>query len=94
MASSDKNTTAFGKAFSFHLVDYFGDSTTFQVDASASVVATVWPASGPAATVAAGSAGLRTVTLAAGGQNVGGKVIVVATHGNGINPAGYIGNHA
>ena len=92
MASSDKNTTAFGKAFSFHLVDYFGDSTTFQVDASASVVATVWPSGGPAATIAAASAGLRTVTLAAGGAQIAGKVIVVATHGKGqVNPAGSVG---
>jgi len=95
MASSDVNTKAFGKAFSFHLVDYQGDvASTFQVDASARTVATIWPASGPSASLGSASAGLKTVTLAAGGAQLAGKVIVVVGHGAGVIPSGYIGNHA
>lgn len=94
MASTDVNVKAFGRAFSLHLVDYDGTATTFQVDASARAGAAIAPASGPTVTLGSASAGLITVTLAAGGSHTGGKVVVAIWHGGGVVPAGYIGNHA
>lgn len=95
MASMDSAVVkAFGKAFTFHQVDYDGSATTFQVDASARAGASIAPASGPTVTLGSAASGLKTVTLAAGGSHTGGKVVVVIWHGGGVIPAGYIGQHA
>lgn len=95
MAATDKVTRAFGRAFTFHEADYDNVAgSTFSVDASARTAVCVVPASGPSVTLGSASAGLKTVTLAAGGASVGGKVVICCWHGGGVVPAGYIGNHA
>lgn len=81
---SDKYTDAFGTKFAFHRVPYSGSSTTFQVDQSATVASCIWPASGPTPTLGSASSGLKTVTLAAGGQNSGGFVVIVTAHGKSV----------
>lgn len=104
MACTDKATRAFGRAYTFHEADYDQYlGSTFVVDASARTAVCVTPASGPTVTLgsansgAVGSAtpaGTKTVTLAAGGQSVGGKVTICCWHGGGVVPAGFIGDHA
>ena len=71
----------FGENFVFSRVSYSGASTTFQVDQRAVSVAVVAPASGPSASLGAAADGLKTVTLAAGGANQGGSVIVCTAYG-------------
>ena len=82
--ASMKATVAFGLNYVFHKIPYSGLETTFDVDQSAVVVTCVSPASGPGATLAAASAGLKTVTLAAGGVDTSGSVIIVTSHGKSI----------
>ena len=71
----------FGENFVFSKVGYSGAATTFQVDQRAVSAAVVAPAGGPTATLGAAADGLKTVTLAAGGANQGGSVIVVTAYG-------------
>ncbi len=77
----EKPTFAFGLNYVFHSVPYTGQSTTFQVDQGVSVATVVEPASGPTVTIGATSNGLTTLTLAVGGSNVGGRVVVCASYG-------------
>lgn len=71
----------FGENYVFSRVAYSGASTTFDVDQRAVSVAVVAPASGPSATLGAAASGVKTVTLAAGGANQGGVVIVCTAYG-------------
>ena len=77
----EKATTAFGLNYVFHTIPYTGSATSFSVDQGVSNVAVVEPASGPTASIGATSSGLTTVSLTAGGANVGGRVVVVASYG-------------
>mgnify|MGYP001588858488 CR=1 FL=1 len=72
---------AFGENFVFSKVSYSGASATFSVDQRAVSVCVVAPAGGPTATLGAAADGLKTVTLAAGGANQGGSVIVATAYG-------------
>lgn len=80
-AIGEKPVFAFGENFVLSSVPYSGVATTFSVDARASSVAVIAPASGPTATLGSASGGLKTVTLAAGGANQGGAVIVATAYG-------------
>lgn len=91
-ALSDKNVFAFGTNYVLHSVPYSGQATTFSVDQSASSVAVVDPSGGPTATLGSASSGLKTVTLAAGGANIGGRVVVVTAHGTHVGSAKPQGN--
>jgi len=82
--ASFKAFVAYGCNYVFHQVPYSGSSTTFSVDQSADVAATVSPASGPTASLGDASSGLKTVTLAANGADEGGYVTVVTRHGKSI----------
>lgn len=87
MSIGDKGVIAFGANYVFHKVPYSGTATTFEVDQSATVATCVSPASGP--TVSLESTGdsstfEKTVTLAAGGANDGGNVIICTTHGKSV----------
>ena len=72
-----------GRNFKIHSVPYSGGAaSTFSVDQSATAVAVLEPASSqPTITLAAASGGLKVVTLAAGGTDLGGAVTVVIAHG-------------
>lgn len=80
-AIGETPVSAFGENFVFSRVSYSGAATTFSVDQRAVSVAVVSPASGPSASLGAAADGLKTVTLAAGGQNQGGVVIVCTSYG-------------
>jgi hypothetical protein len=82
--ASMKATVAFGGNFVFHKIPYSGVSTTFDVDQSAVVATCVSPASGPSASLGTASSGIITVTLAAGGADTSGSVIIVTAHGKSI----------
>jgi len=82
--ASMKATVAFGGNFVFHKVPYSGASTTFNVDQTAVVAVCVSPASGPTASLGTASSGLIEVTLAAGGSDTSGSVIICTSHGKSI----------
>ena len=84
IASGQKAVEAFGGKYVFHQVPYDGSATSFSVDQTATVVSVVAPSSGPTVTLGAGSGSLKTVTVAAGGSNLGGHVVIVTAHGKGI----------
>ena len=77
----EKSVTAFGQNYVFTSVPYTGSATSFSVDQGVSVAVVAEPASGPTATIGATSNGLTTISLAAGGSNVGGRVVVVTSYG-------------
>lgn len=74
-----------GLKYVFSDVPYTGKAATFTVDQSAGAVAVVDPASGPTASLGSASNGTKTVTLAAGGSHIGGRVVVVTSHGKTIS---------
>jgi hypothetical protein len=72
-----------GRNFKLHSVPYDGSTTTFKTDQSATAVAVIEPASSQP-TVSLGAADsdfLKTVTVAAGGQSLGGAITVIIAHG-------------
>lgn len=72
---------AFGLNYVFTSVPYTGQATTFTVDQGVGVAVVAEPSGGPAATIGATANGLTTISLAAGGSNVGGRVVVVTSYG-------------
>jgi hypothetical protein len=82
--ASDKGAVAYGLNYVFHQVPYTGAVATFQVDQTCVVAVCVWPASGPTVSIAAASLGLKTLTLAAGGSESGGNVVICTAHGKSI----------
>lgn len=84
-SSGEKVVQAFGLTYVFHSVPYTGKATTFQTDQGVTVATVVEPASGPSASIGTASNGLVTITLSAGGANVGGRAVVVTSHGKGIS---------
>ncbi len=88
MATPSESFVLFnGRNFKFHSVPYSGGAaSTFSVDQSATAVAVVEPAANqPSLTLAAGSGGLKVVTVAAGGDDLGGAVTIVVAHGVSIS---------
>ena len=83
----DSGVNIFGTNYVFHKVPYTGTAATFVVDQGATVAVCVEPASGPTATIAVSVEGTftQTITLAAGGANSGGNVIIVTTHGKSVS---------
>lgn len=72
----------FGTQFLFLRIAYNGKAVSVSVDQPCVNAAVLSPASGgPTLTLAAASGGLRTLTLAAGGQHAGGAVIVALNSG-------------
>lgn len=89
---SEKPVIAFGENFVFHRIPYSGQATTFVVDQRATSAAVVAPVSGPSVSIAAAvdNSAVKVITLAAGGANQGGHVIVVTAYGKsraGFKPA-------
>jgi hypothetical protein len=82
--ASDKATVAFGLNYVFHKIPYAGLETTFSVDQTCIVAVCVYPASGPTVSIAAASAGLKVLTVAAGGAEFGGNAIICTAHGKSI----------
>jgi hypothetical protein len=77
-----------GRKYTLHRVSYKGAAVTFVTDQSAVSAVCVDPASGPTCSLATGSVGLITVTVAAGGEtNSGNWVLIMCAHGGSI-PSG------
>ena len=77
----EKPVFAFGQNYVLHSVPYSGSATSFTVDQRVRVATVVDPASGPTATIGSTSNGLTTISLSAGGQNIGGRVVVATAYG-------------
>jgi len=72
----------FGTQFLFLRVAYSGQAVSVSVDQPCVSAAVLSPASGgPSVSLGSASAGLKTLTLAAGGVSVGGAVIVALNSG-------------
>lgn len=80
---SSSTVNAFGRNIGLWKVSYNGAATTFNVDQTAVNAVVVTPASGPSLTLAAGSAGEKQISVAAGGASDGGFIIVATSHGGG-----------
>lgn len=86
MASrGDKVITFGGQTFVLSIVPYNGKATTFSLDQTAVAVAVAAPTSGPTLTLGSASNGTKTVTVARGGQNIGGVIYVISSHGKGVS---------
>jgi hypothetical protein len=70
-----------GQNYVFTSVPYTGQVTTFTVDQGVGSAVVIDPSGGPAATIGATANGLTTISLAAGGGNIGGRAVVVTSYG-------------
>ena len=85
---SQKTVMLFGKKYVAHEVPYSGVSVVFDTDLSVTAANVINPVSG-GPTLSLGTAGatnnnLTRITLAAGGGNDGGKVIILCAHGTSV----------